>query len=89
MDIVLDSSTRTVTGTIRWDMAWIVSDQIYDPASPDYVPGGPSYSGWEMDTTETGWMDAVACGYVLYGPRQLDIYPMELSDWDAPPRPGS
>ncbi len=70
MDIVLDAATRTVTGSIRWDMTWIVVDQIYDPIRADYVHGEPSISGWEMDITETGYGDAIACGYVLYGPRE-------------------
>ncbi len=73
MDIVLDDTTHTVTGTIRWDMEWVLVDHIYDPVRTDYVDGEPSISGWELATTTTGWLEAIQCGDVdssHYGPAE-------------------
>jgi len=84
LDVVLDDSTHTVTGTCRWDEAYILVDQVYDPCSPDYERDGPSLSGWTMDVRETGVEQALADGYLRMGPHPLPSTPAPTA---VPPRP--
>ena len=83
LDVVLDDSTHTVSGTCRWDEAYILVDQVYEPCSPDYERDGPSLSGWTMDVRETGIEQALEDGYLCMGPHPLRT----PAPTTVPPRP--